>query len=298
MKILTWNVNGRIEDAAKRQIRAVLRRDPDIICLQEVTGKPGGRRPGSYPSWTAALLARGYSVVSSVDLVALPNPEPPHESPPHRPPTRKKHGHSSRKYFNLIAAKHPLSAIAGLTYGDAEEARLGFPEKHVAGRVSIQGREIDIHCTHLPPGVSNGLVKVHHFEAVNRRVMRDRARPRILCGDFNAPVEENALEPEFDIDGGWSDPWTREEKVRWRDAEWSILKNEDMRDTYRATHRPRRRWPVSHYTGRTRRRYDHIFASPEFEIVDCRYLTGWLDRGMSDHAAVEAELRVLNPSRQ
>ena len=42
MKILTWNVNGRIEDAAKRQIRAVLRRDPDIICLQEVTGKPGG----------------------------------------------------------------------------------------------------------------------------------------------------------------------------------------------------------------------------------------------------------------
>ena len=58
MKILTWNVNGRIEDAARRQIRAVLRRDPDIICLQEVTGKPGGRHPGSYPTWSATLLAK------------------------------------------------------------------------------------------------------------------------------------------------------------------------------------------------------------------------------------------------
>ena len=123
-------------------------------------------------------------------------------------------------------------------------------------------------------------------------------RPRILCGDFNAPVEENEAEPEFEIDGGWSDPWSREDKLRWREAEWSILKNEDMRDAYRATHKPGRRWPVSHYTGRTPRRYDHIFASPEFEIVGCRYLTGWLDRGMSDHAAVEAVLILDNSSTE
>ena len=50
VKILTWNVNGRIEDAARRQIRAVLRRDPDIICLQEVTGKPGGDIPAAIRS--------------------------------------------------------------------------------------------------------------------------------------------------------------------------------------------------------------------------------------------------------
>ena len=175
--------------------------------------------------------------MSTVDLVALPYPEPPYESPPLPPPKGEQHGRRGRRYYNLIAAKHPLSAIAGLTYGNAEEARLGFPEKHVAGRVSIHGREIDIHCTHLPPGVSNGLLKVHHFEAVHRRVMRDRTRPRILCGDFNAPVEENEAEPEFEIDGGWSDPWSREDKLRWREAEWSILKNEGMRDAYRATHK-------------------------------------------------------------
>ena len=175
---------------------------------------------------------------------------------------------------------------------------MAFPKSTWPAGSSLYGREIDVHCTHLPPGVSNGLLKVHHFEAVHRRVMRDRTRPRILCGDFNAPVEENEAEPEFEIDGGWSDPWSREDKLRWREAEWSILKNEDMRDAYRATHKPGRRWPVSHYTGRTPRRYDHIFASPEFEIVGCRYLTGWLDRGMSDHAAVEAEFKIAKGSRK
>ena len=51
VKILSWNVNGRIEDAARRQIRAVLRRDPDVICLQEVTGRPGWSTPGELSAW-------------------------------------------------------------------------------------------------------------------------------------------------------------------------------------------------------------------------------------------------------
>ena len=32
--------------------------------------------------------------------------------------------------------------------------------------------------------------------------------------------------------------------------------------------------------------------------MDCRYLTGWLDRGMSDHAAVEAEFNIVKGSRR
>src|SRR5262245_38777701 len=85
MKILTWNVNGRVGDAARRQIRAVLRRRPDVICLQEVTGKPAGRHPGSYPIWSEALLGRGYSVASTVDLVALPSPETSDDTASPRP---------------------------------------------------------------------------------------------------------------------------------------------------------------------------------------------------------------------
>ena len=148
----------------------------------------------------------------------------------------------------------------------------------------------------MPPGVSNGLLKVHHFEAIRRRLDRERNRPRILCGDFNAPVDEDQDGPQFDVEGRWSEPWLKKDKIRWRDAEWSLLKNPDMRDVYGDVHRAGRRLPASHFTGRGKNRrphrYDHIFSSQEFEIVDCRYLTGWLDRGMSDHAAVEAVLSL------
>ena len=296
MKILTWNVNGRVGDAAKRQIRAVIRRDPDVICLQEVTGKPGGRYPGSYPIWTAALLAGAYSVVSTVDLVALPYPEPPYESPPFPRPGGKRHGRFKRRYYNLIASRHPISTLPGLTYADEREAAFGFPEKHVAARVSFNGIEIDVHNTHVPPGVSNGLLKVHHFEAVRRRLDRDRSRRRILCGDFNAPVDEDKDGPLFDVEARWSEPWSRQDKVRWRDAEWSLLENDRMPDVYRALHRPGTQLAASHVTGRGKNRrphrYDHIFASQDLTPVNCKYLGRWLTAGWSDHAPVEAELAV------
>src|SRR5262245_2999847 len=175
MKILSWNVNGRIEDAARRQLRAVLRRRADVICLQEVTGRPGGRRPGSYPIWSEGLLRGGYSVISSVDLVVLPYPEPPYESPPFPRPRDSGHRRPVRRYFNLIAARHPISVLPGLSYPKAQAAVYAFPEKYAAARIRLGKIEIDVHNTHVPPGVSVGLLKVDHFEAVRRRVDRDRS---------------------------------------------------------------------------------------------------------------------------
>jgi endonuclease/exonuclease/phosphatase family metal-dependent hydrolase len=46
---------------------------------------------------------------------------------------------------------------------------------------------------------------------------------------------------------------------------------------------------VSHYTGTTARRYDHIYASTELRVAACTYHEAWLG-SLSDHAAVEAAL--------
>lgn len=70
MKLLSWNVNGRVGDAARRQSDAVLDRSPDLIALQEVT-------PGSYEPWCEDLTSAGYAVLSTIDLVALPYPPRP-----------------------------------------------------------------------------------------------------------------------------------------------------------------------------------------------------------------------------
>jgi exonuclease III len=37
MRLISWNVNGRVDDALRRQTAAVLERDPEVIALQELT---------------------------------------------------------------------------------------------------------------------------------------------------------------------------------------------------------------------------------------------------------------------
>lgn len=65
MKIFSADVNGRVKTAAGRQLDAVLEHDPDVMALQEVT-------IGNYSDWCRGLTQAGYSVLSTVDLVALP----------------------------------------------------------------------------------------------------------------------------------------------------------------------------------------------------------------------------------
>lgn len=279
MKLLSWNVNGRVRAAAGRQIKEVVRNRPDVIALQEI-------RQNAYPDWCDGLTTAGYSVVSSVDLVALPYPPPKYPSPPFwSPPPRT---HLRRAYFNLIASRHPIAALPGLQFLDPDEALYAFPEKYVAARVWVKGSTIDLHNAHLPPGVSRGEIKVHAFEAIRRRLDQRTRAARILCGDFNAPYEEDSTGPLPTSRG--DSPTALDE--RWDKAEGSVLAHPKLIDAYRATHPSARTFPGSHHTGRkgTPRRYDRIYFSGELAASRCKYRTEWLTNGLSDHAAVEAIL--------
>src|SRR3954453_22441497 len=107
MKVITWNVNGRVGDAAQRQITALLHRKPDVVALQEMTGNPNRRGSGNYPIWVESLIDAGFSVVSSGDLLAIAYPEPDYGTPPLPLSWRKPHGHIKLTPFNLIASRHP-----------------------------------------------------------------------------------------------------------------------------------------------------------------------------------------------
>jgi endonuclease/exonuclease/phosphatase family metal-dependent hydrolase len=265
MRLLSWNVNGRVGASCRRQAAAVMSRQPDIIALQEVTLT-------SHEQWRHELLASAYSVLSTVDLVQLPYP-------PVKPPIQ-------RKYFNLIAARSLIAALPGLRYADPDQARVAFPEKYVAARITVDGAPVDVHNAHLPPGSSRGTIKLHAFHAIRRRIDQPTACPRILCGDFNTPQAEDA--------GGlttWASahPSLREQ---WDTAERLVLEHPTMRDVYREQHQRGDPFAASHFTRGTPRRYDHVYASPELRALSCRYLTDCLDRRLSDHAPVEAELVV------
>jgi len=68
MKIITWNVNGLRALLKKDVLQAVLSRDPDVLCLQEIKARPeqlpehGRTLPGYHAIWNPAERA-GYSGV-------------------------------------------------------------------------------------------------------------------------------------------------------------------------------------------------------------------------------------------
>jgi exodeoxyribonuclease III len=264
MRLISWNVNGRAADACAAQTDAVLGRKPDVVALQELT-------VGNYPQWCEALLSAGYSVVSAVDLVGVPYPRV-------EPPVR-------RKYFNAIAARGAIAPLPGLDFRDPDEARVAFPEKYVAVQITLDGVRFQVHNAHLPPGSTRGVIKPQAFRAIRRRTDRVVA-PHVLCGDFNTPQSEDA-------DGITTWAASGQRGADWDRAERGVLENPRLRDVYRELRPAGSPFAASHYTGATRRRYDHIYASPEFRATACRYHEAWLGR-LSDHAAVEADFEPLS----
>lgn len=287
MKIFSWNVERRVQTTLGRQIDAVLEREPDVIALQEI-------KLGTYSDWCVGLGGAGYSIVDSKELVHLPYPPPPYPSPPF-PRWRRPHTQIRREPFNLIAAKLPIHSLPGLAFPNADELMYSFPEKYLAARVEVDGIGIDVHNAHLPHGAGRGLVKVHAFEAIRRRVDENPGTPTILCGDFNAPWSESADGPVIEFGG----KTPNEDQKRWNEAERRLIVNPQLRDVYRDVHDATDDFPVSYLTGRrapyTPHRYDYIFASPELVTESCSYLSEWLERDeakwrLSDHAPVEADL--------
>jgi endonuclease/exonuclease/phosphatase family metal-dependent hydrolase len=263
MKLLSWNVNGRVQAALRSQLDKLLTRTADIVALQEVT-------PETYVAWCEGLMGEHYSVVSTADLLALPYPDPTIE----------------RRYMNLIAARHPLALLPGLSFDTPDQARIAFPEKYVVTRVTVDGIAIDVHNAHLVPGSTQGIIKVHMFEAIRRRLDEPTTSPRILCGDFNTPRSEDDTSVT---------KWARNDP-RWDRAERSVLEHPELRDVHRELRQAGEPFPASHFTGGTPRRYDHIYAPRDLLPTACEYLSGWLDSGLSDHAPVEAQFAL--PARE
>jgi endonuclease/exonuclease/phosphatase family metal-dependent hydrolase len=281
MRLLSWNVNGR---AGAQQRTSVLRREADVVALQEVTRQ-------SYEAWIGSLVDGGYSVVSTIDLAALRHPGTLDWKEP-LPDGVKRLGPRPRRYFNLLAARGSLAGLPGLTFDEDEYAPIAFPEKFVSARAVFDGIQIDVHNAHVPDAATvGGAIKLRAYEAIRRRVDEDTSRPQILCGDFNCQI------PDEEYRAGTRErPKRRHEwKRRWDAAERSVIENADMPDVYttlREGTRRNGRLAVSHYIGPNRKpmRLDHVLASREITATRCKYWEEWLRAGLSDHAAVEVEL--------
>lgn len=269
MRLLTWNLNGRRR--IERQATAVAAREPDFIALQELTGN-------SVPSWRAALTDSGLvHVIDSFDHAPSWSADGP------------------RRYGLLIGSRFPLLHVQS-------KHPVPWPERLLTALVTTPSGSINLHTTHIPPGSSNGWMKIEMLESVSAVVAETTGSPTILCGDFNVPQLETQdgriitwAEDIVDDEPRVRPSWRGGPGTRWDAVERTVMEGGASRhlvDAYRYLHgysRQESSWFAKRKERRIGRRFDHAFCSRALRIWRCEYLHAVREEGLSDHSALELD---------
>jgi exonuclease III len=256
MRLLTWNVAGRVKSAAA-QVDAI--GEFDVVCLQEIT-------PTSRATWIDALTARGLHVAVS-DHVAPPR--------------------GSRRLAVLIASRSPLEVVAG-------PPELPWPERHLA--VVTDGVEVHTLHAPLSSKEGGVKVRTLEalFAALAERtdvpriVCGDFNTPAYesRAGEIQTFARTRAgnIRPQYGERHDRAELLLIDELPRrgWRDA-FRALHGYGARDRSYMFANRKFGW-----------RLDHIVVSPEIEPLACEYIHEWRERGLSDHSALWAELGLAS----
>jgi exonuclease III len=260
-RVLTWNVAGRVKEV-QRQIDVVIAEPWDVVCLQEIT-------PTTRDRWAAALEDEGMHAAAS-DWPVEPV--------------------GSRRLAVMIASRAPID-------GQVAVPDLPWPERHLAVRTQVDGVDAEVHTLHAPLSGKPDQVKVRTLEALFAALTEPRdGVARVVTGDFNTPQYESR---EGDVQ---TFARTRSGNIRpaygeRHDAAELLLVQELPRrgwsDAFRALHGYGRRDRSYMFVNRKFGwRLDHILSSPPLEPVECEYVHGWREDGLSDHSAMWADLRA------
>ncbi len=226
-----------------------------MVALQEVTRRTTGR-------WCERLYAAG--------LQPLPGPPPP----------------GDRRLGVLLAARARPRALAA--------PPVPWPERAVAAAVALDGRPVRVLNLHSPISQRPGLVKVHTLEAAHRW-LADGAEPTVLLGDLNTPRREHPDGTTWSFARTSQGALRPERGERWEAAELGVtaqrLGPHGYVDAFRAVHGWARREVSWAYPNGGGWRLDHCLVRGALDVRLCEYVHEWRLSGLSDHAALVAEVR-------
>jgi len=185
-----------------------------------------------------------------------------------------------RRTVVLIATREPHDAVPAL--------EVPWPETTLA----VQTGGVTVHTAHVP-NAANGWVKPDTLAAL-RAGLAATTGARVLCGDLNTPRREKPDGTVISFARDTKERLREERGDRWDSAELGVvpgLRDLGFADAFRALHGYERKepsWVFRHGGGW---RLDHVFASAELEPIAATYHHGWRDGGLSDHSALEVDLR-------
>ncbi len=272
MRLISWNLNGRRAKAAD-QIAALLRRNPDVVALQEVTRS-------SLPVLRDALNGGGLQEMADSFSLA----------------PAKYQAKGPRRYGQITASRHPITAQP------PERFQVSWTERVLSVHLRIGRREVELHNVHVPPGSSNKWKKIEVLKGIFTTLAVHATTPRILCGDFNTPQAELPTgevvtwAQRLTADGSWQDMRTLRGGLGsdWKAGELGVLTGlaeYDLPDVYRLLHGytvEEASWILRRKGTEVGRRFDHIFASRGLVPLTCEYLHDLRSSGLSDHSPIEA----------
>jgi exonuclease III len=254
--LLSWNVQGKLTRLPD-QVTRVAQLAPDVVCLQEVTGKGA-------PLWEHALTELGFKATV-------------HPAPRQRDEVRK------RRLAVLTAAREPITA--------SPVESVPWPERALSVRF---GDGFELVNAHSPISPSPGLVKVRTHEALFAHLAAATDHPVALCGDLNTPRREHADGSVWTFARDRYGRLREDRGERWDTAETALVRGLEpygFRDAFRTLHgfaskEPSWEWPQ--WGGGYR--LDHLIVSSDVDVETCRYAHDWRREGLSDHSPLIAEL--------
>jgi exonuclease III len=271
LKIISWNTAKRLKHA-ESQIKFILQNCPDVVALQEII-------PSTEKVFRSELNQLYPHQVSSFELVDDLSVL-----------TKK------RMFGQLILSKFPLSPKK------PNFSKIIWPERLLSASIELGKQNILLHTTHIPPGSSNGWIKIEMINGVVSYLIENAEKEtQILCGDFNTPQLENEKfgvitwgqklnrnnEPVIkkNLRGGDGKLWDAGERslfVNLNDhgiVETFRQANPNDYNSYSWSFRRKDKW--------FHRRFDHFFASNKLKVLSCDYLNP--PSGLSDHLPIFAE---------
>jgi endonuclease/exonuclease/phosphatase family metal-dependent hydrolase len=218
---------------------------------------------------TRTTTARWCERLRATCLQPLPGPPPP----------------ADRRLGVLLAVRARPGALAA--------PPVPWPERAVAATVAIDRRPVRVLNLHSPISQRPGLVKVHTLEAAHRWLAAGTG-PTVLLGDLNTPRREHPDGTAWSFARTSNGTLRPERGERWETAELGVtaqrLGEHGYVDAFRVVHGWNRREVSWAYPNGGGWRLDHCLVRGAREVRLCEYVHEWRLAGLSDHAALVAEV--------
>lgn len=256
LRVLSWNLHANcgIRSARlDRVIAAITTFGPDILLLQEVSGR------GGVPERIRSQLAVEGWYFSGIEA-------------------------SDKKYGNVIASRYPVRARHYVTSPLAP-----WPQLLAYATVEVPTGPIEVVSAHMPNGSEHGWKKIETFEALASMLGQVAGRPWILGGDFNEPQTvlsgNRVISFGANKDGEVVGMWRGQPNARWQAAVGRIL-GPTKSNVHAWLARNESVTAATHVVRGQHRFFDHLLTSEHFEIHDAGFEHAWRQGtdAMSDHS--------------